>query len=198
MPQLDFLDDRPKSAAPPSAPYVKRSETSKAAARAVAPQTGHMRAEVLRLLLEHPAGLTDEELEHELRPPREGSTRARRCELVSEGRVVDSGRTRLGGCGRPMTVWVARSSVPSPSHPVTPSPSPHSGGRVVVCNQGPPPIGGAHDDAGQGEAPGDRCPKCKGTEFVDVPIHGGRSVRRECRHCHRFLKFVAWYGGASA
>ena len=31
---------------------------------------------------------------------------------------------------------------------------------------------------------------------VDVPIHNGRSVRRDCATCHRFIDFVLWYGAS--
>lgn len=36
------------------------------------------------------------------------------------------------------------------------------------------------------------CPKCGPREFVDVPIHGGRSTRRDCA-CGRTLGFPRWY-----
>jgi hypothetical protein len=29
---------------------------------------------------------------------------------------------------------------------------------------------------------------------VDVPIHHGRSIRRDCAECNRFVAFVRWYG----
>ena len=179
--------------------------------------------QVLGCLLDHPAGLTDEELEHALHV-RPGSGRARRCELTNEGQVHDSGKTRIGECGRPMTIWVARSAAVNPS-PATRHPSPlqDSGGNVGARLQGPGtivPVGAhvghgersstAESAEGRGEtisvhpAPSassavqspDPCPKCKATEFIDVPIHGGRSTRRDCKICHRFIKFVLWHGKA--
>ena len=39
-----------------------------------------------------------------------------------------------------------------------------------------------------------RCRKCGSTEFRDVPIHDGRSVRRDCAKCGRFLAFPLWHG----
>jgi hypothetical protein len=39
-----------------------------------------------------------------------------------------------------------------------------------------------------------RCGRCGTREFVDVSIHGGRSVRRDCAGCGRFLDFSVWYG----
>lgn len=36
--------------------------------------------------------------------------------------------------------------------------------------------------------------RCGSTTWRDVPIHGGRSVRRDCGRCGRFLDFPVWYG----
>ena len=38
------------------------------------------------------------------------------------------------------------------------------------------------------------CDRCGSTESIDVEIHGGQSIRRDCRVCGRFLKFSRWYG----
>ena len=42
----------------------------------------------------------------------------------------------------------------------------------------------------------DRCPRCQGREFRDVPIHNGRSVRRDCAtaRCRATWGFPVWYG----
>ncbi len=37
------------------------------------------------------------------------------------------------------------------------------------------------------------CP-CGSTEYVDHPIHGGQSLRRDCARCGRFIGFPLWYG----
>jgi hypothetical protein len=39
-----------------------------------------------------------------------------------------------------------------------------------------------------------QCDRCRSKEFVDVPIHGGRSLRRDCARCGQFLDFPLWYG----
>lgn len=39
--------------------------------------------------------------------------------------------------------------------------------------------------------------RCGTTAWRDVPIHGGKSVRRDCACCGRFLDFPAWYGKAT-
>ncbi|MBX3435417.1 MAG: hypothetical protein KF847_19045 [Pirellulales bacterium] len=36
--------------------------------------------------------------------------------------------------------------------------------------------------------------RCGGTAWRDVPIHGGRSTRRDCAGCRRFIGFPVWYG----
>jgi hypothetical protein len=40
----------------------------------------------------------------------------------------------------------------------------------------------------------DRCDRCRSTETVDQPIHGGASVRRDCAACGRFRAFARWHG----
>ena len=40
----------------------------------------------------------------------------------------------------------------------------------------------------------DRCPRCRSADFQDFHIHDGRSIRRDCRRCKRFIGFVSWYG----
>jgi hypothetical protein len=37
------------------------------------------------------------------------------------------------------------------------------------------------------------CGNCGETAFVDTPIHGGRSTRRDCKACNRTLGFPHWY-----
>jgi hypothetical protein len=36
--------------------------------------------------------------------------------------------------------------------------------------------------------------QCGHDDWVQVPIHGGKSVRVDCRHCDRFGWFGVWYG----
>jgi hypothetical protein len=45
----------------------------------------------------------------------------------------------------------------------------------------------------QTKGAGSPCPRCGCRDFVDVPIHGGRSVRRDCAKCRLFLGFPIWY-----
>jgi hypothetical protein len=39
-----------------------------------------------------------------------------------------------------------------------------------------------------------RCGSCGTRQFVDVSIHGGRSVRRDCARCGQFVSFPVWHG----
>lgn len=86
-------------------PAQQHSETSIAAAVAIAPQVNELQAIALGFFLQAgEQGLTDEQLSDLMR--RGGSTaRPRRIELVEKGLVRDSGRTRPGRSGKKMTVW---------------------------------------------------------------------------------------------
>ena len=44
---------------------------------------------------------------------------------------------------------------------------------------------------------GPKCRRCGSRLSVDVPIHEGRSIRRDCRKCGRFVGFPVWYGQPS-
>jgi hypothetical protein len=37
------------------------------------------------------------------------------------------------------------------------------------------------------------CDRCQSQKYVDVPIHDGTSIRRDCRQCFRFMGFPKWY-----
>jgi hypothetical protein len=41
------------------------------------------------------------------------------------------------------------------------------------------------------------CDRCGFDEFVDVPIHEGRSTRCDCARCGLTLGFPIWYGRVS-
>ncbi len=90
------------------APAIESSETSKAAAREIGGSSHLLRVKVYQILRGAGVeGLTDEEMQDTLEMA--GSTqRPRRVELVADGSVVDSGRTRPARSGRQATIWVAR------------------------------------------------------------------------------------------
>lgn len=85
-------------------PYVRGSETSKAAAEAIEPKVPILREQVYAMILDRgAAGMTDEEMQRQLA----GNTqRPRRVELVKQGRIRPSG-TRKTASGREAVVWVA-------------------------------------------------------------------------------------------
>lgn len=43
-------------------------------------------------------------------------------------------------------------------------------------------------------APSKALCRCGSTTYLDVPIHDGQSVRRDCGGCGRFIEFPIWYG----
>lgn len=81
--------------------------TSNAAAVAIAPNARTLRGQVYDLLVERGQhGATDEEMQTLLNM-NPSTQRPRRGELVTDGRVADSGRTRATRSGRSAVVWVA-------------------------------------------------------------------------------------------
>ena len=89
-------------------PYVRHSETSKAAAIAAEPNAGTQRARVLALLRGFPRnGFADHEVQ-QLLNMNPSTQRPRRVELVKAGLVVDTGKTRLTPSGKRAVVWVAK------------------------------------------------------------------------------------------
>lgn len=119
-------------------------------------------------------GLTDFEVACELVMPQD-TARARRNELMNDGLVVDSGERRPSPTGRDMTVWTA----------------------AAVADRHGPDHGARDHQARAVDRPGQTvCRTCGCEEYVDVPVHGGRSVRRDCRKCGGFVAFVRWNGRA--
>ncbi len=88
---------------PHAAGHVPHSATSKAAADHVNRDLSERQRAVLCWFEMNPAGLTDAELDQAARAT--STLRPRRCELTAKGLLVDSGITRPGPSGRPMTVW---------------------------------------------------------------------------------------------
>jgi len=87
--------------------HTGQAPTSRAAAVQELPATGSKRAAVYQFVLDHHEhGATDEEIQTglDMNPSTE---RPRRVELVEQGLLVDSGRTRLTRSRRSAVVWVA-------------------------------------------------------------------------------------------
>ncbi len=85
--------------------FVSDSGTSEAAADAIEPKAGTLRAEVLAAIRAANDGLTDHEMQSAL-AMNPSTQRPRRVELVEHGLVVDSGRTRCTPSGRQAVVWI--------------------------------------------------------------------------------------------
>ena len=103
--QLGLFD----TAADESAPFVKGSKTSKAAADQMVDEgeLGKLRAKVLAHLRKRKKkGATDEEMQDAL-GMNPSTQRPRRIELVDRGLVADSGQKRKTRSGRNAVVWIA-------------------------------------------------------------------------------------------
>ena len=74
---------------------------------------------------------------------------------------------------------------------VAPLPAPESGANRHLK--------GAESDGiarpkGDAQPTGPRCDRCGAAAFVEVPTHGGASVRRDCGRCGRTWGFPVWRG----
>lgn len=87
------------------APCQRASQTSRAAAVAISPAAPTLRAQVLAYIGQHPAGLTDEEVQVGL-GMNPSTQRPRRIELVKAGLLRESG-SRKTISDRKATVWQA-------------------------------------------------------------------------------------------
>jgi hypothetical protein len=84
---------------------VESSPTSRAAAAKIEPRRNNLQAIVYAYIAACSAGATDEEIQ-EGTGMNPSTQRPRRNELVEQGLIVDSGRTRPTRSGRAAVVWV--------------------------------------------------------------------------------------------
>lgn len=89
-----------------AAPYIRGSETSKAAALAIEHDLNRLESIVLALIREREEGVTDEQMQG-LLGMNPNTQRPRRIALVARGLVRDSGEKRRTWAGRWATVWEA-------------------------------------------------------------------------------------------
>jgi len=162
------------------------------AARPAAKKAANDRERLLRLFVERGRrGLTDHEGAAELAVLLD-TARARRTELRDAGLVIDSGRRRPSPSGHAATVWVvstaSTNAAARPTRPATPAPTPRhfarNGSEPVATRPAPGPDS-------------EICPRCGSAETIDVAIHNGKSIRRDCAGCGLFVAFVVWYGQPS-
>lgn len=90
-----------------SAPYVRHSATSKAAAKAIAPVAGTQRAMILEeIKVAGERGRTDCEIQAMCMLSGD-TVRPRRGEILKAGLIRDGGMRRKTASGRHAVVWVA-------------------------------------------------------------------------------------------
>ena len=95
-------------------PFVRTSQTSKAAATAIVPKLNVLQAKVLSYLASLGAiGATDEAMQEALQM-NPSTQRPRRIELLRKGLIRDSGFTRRTNAGRYATVWMYKGKPPYP------------------------------------------------------------------------------------
>ena len=161
------------------------AETRRAAGRAIAGCARDHREQVLGFIRSRGArGATDEEVSETLGLKLDTS-RARRCELRDAGDVTDGGRRRRTHSGRRAVAWITTDQASTSDRP---------GAVDRAPTQSAAPAEPAAELRAIEAPAGETCPKCGGRRFVDVPIHGGRSVRRDCAACRAFVRFVVWNG----
>ena len=158
-----------------------------------------------------PHGATDEEIGLALRLQADTS-RARRCELRDNGKIVDSGRRRPTHSGRLATVWTlpryrqvdgpADGELAAAGMPGRPKPAAIADGKPAAVPAESAPVISQEMEAGAAAweapteprpaaAPGMRC-RCGCAETVEVPIAGNRT-RLDCAGCGRFVRFGKWW-----
>ena len=187
---------------PPRAAPSSTADTRREAGRSIDAHLQRLQAAVLRFLEERgPRGATDEQI-HEALELSGDTARARRCELRDAGLIVDSGRRRKTRTGRRAVVWVkaaisgempsAAAAEQAPSSPAVkiPSEAPAQPPKHLVDQA----AADRPDPAAPEAAASWRCPRCACTSWRDVPIHAGRSLRRDCARCGRMVRFLIWYG----
>ena len=116
----------------PTIPHQPHSDTSREAAREIAPHLNRLQVKVIDWIASRgDTGATDEEIQRAL-GMNPSTQRPRRIELLNRGLVVDSGSKRRTSSGRSATVWVLVvdvSSVPLAVHGLTGN----SGPRCALC-----------------------------------------------------------------
>ncbi len=96
-----------------SAPFVRGSETSRAAADSVVDEVRSMKETIYDLMAAAGAhGMTCSQVEQIMTHRQHQSISARIRGLVLDGRIADSGRKRPGASGRNQRVYVVASESP--------------------------------------------------------------------------------------
>jgi hypothetical protein len=104
----DLLKEQPYGGKPP---FQDTSDTSEAAAGAIAGGAGTLRLKVFEAIKKSSSGLTNDEIEVQL-VMRIQTVSARVRELVLTGWLIDSGRRRPTRSGRMAVVWLDKERRP--------------------------------------------------------------------------------------
>ena len=173
-------------------PPATTSDTRRAA-RPSTKRAASDRERVLGALIRRgPLGATDHELAAELGLLID-TCRARRVELLHDALVVDSGRRRPSPSGHRATVWIVRTAAATATG-ARARPDEHRVDAPGPIYPAGAPIPDRPDPAAPEAAASWRCPRCGCTTCQDVPIHDGRSTRRDCARCGRAVGFPVWQG----
>lgn len=133
----------------------------------------------IRLLLDDDGGLTIDAPQDALTPDRMDRLKAHKGELLTLLRQPADFDVDSAPNTEPAPVTEKR------THRMPPELRGRVGATLDTC-----PIIGSTSTTGH------IC-RCGSTTWRDVPIHDGRSVRRDCGRCGRFIKFPIWYGNGT-
>ena len=102
------------------------------------------------------------------------------------------GRGASAPVAPPETVGVDHPSLMARMHPLVDQAVQRFGGTVRLISEDEDPFRTGWGQPIRKPLPG--CCTCGSKERVDVPLHGGASVRRDCGQCGKFLEHAVWYG----
>ena len=169
------------------------ADTRRAAGEAIGEHLQRMQRMVLDFIQSRGRlGATDEEIRRGLPTMSADTCRGRRVELRDLGLIRDSGHRRRTSRGRFAICWVATDRPASPG--ARARPDEHRVDAPGPIDPAGAPIPDRPDPAAPEAAASWRCPRCGCTTCQDVPIHDGRSTRRDCARCGRAVGFPVWQG----
>jgi hypothetical protein len=102
------------------------------------------------------------------------------------------GRGASAPLAPPEAVGVDHPGLMARMHPLVDQAVQRFGGTVRLLHEDEDPFRTGWGQPVRKPAPG--CCTCGSSGWVDVPIHGGASTRRDCHQCGRFREFSVWYG----
>ena len=113
------------------------------------------------------------------------------AELLAREMVLGRDAAAAVPTGPALMAGADNAALVARSHPMVSAALERMPGRVTMLN------GSQGDPFASSRRPGKRAPghcTCGASQWVRVPIHGGKSARVDCGHCDRFGWFGVWYG----